>query len=274
MKKQILSTLLVGALSLSANAQVIATVNGDNVTAQDIKVLVSQMPPQLFANGITPQLQQKLINQAIDHKLLASDALKSGIEKDKDFQVALSELKKTIALDIWMKKVFKNTKVAEKDIKKFFEKNKEKMIEPKVAKVKHIIIKKDGEKKIKEIIASLKGLKGTALTDKFIALAKEKSEGPTGVNGGDLPWFQEGEMAPEFTKASFNLKPGEYTKSPIKTQFGYHVILLEDKKGGNKVTYENAKKRIESGLRMEKFQKSVADKAKELRKSAKIEIKK
>lgn len=272
MKKQILSILAVATMGLSLNAAVYATVNGDEVTDKDIQVLMSQMPAQMFQNGVTPEMQKRLIEQAVDQKLLANEALKAGIEKEKEFQIALDELKKTIALDVWMKKVYKNVKVDEKDIKAYFDKNKDKMIEPKRAKARHVLLKEEAD--AKDVIKALAGLKGDKLTEKFTALAQEKSIDPGSKNsGGQLGWFAPNRMVKEFADAAFEMTPGTVSKEPVKSMYGYHVILLEDKKGASKVAYKDAKAKIEAALRMEKFQKSVSAKAEELRKKAKIILK-
>lgn len=271
MKKQILSALAIATMSLSLNAAIYATVNGEDVGDQDLQALISQMPKQMFQNGINEEMKQKLVTQAINQKLLAQHAIKTGIEKESDFKKALNEAKKSIALEVWMKKVFNEVKVGEKEMKTYYDANKDKFVEPKRMQARHILLKTDEE--AKKIIAELKGLSGQKLTDKFIALAKEKSTGPSGTNGGELGWFRERGMVPEFSKAAFALNAGEYTKTPVKTQFGYHVILAEDKKGADTVTFDKAKRSIENVLRMQKFQKEVTEKAEALRKKAKIVLK-
>lgn len=271
MKKQILSALAVATMGLSLHAAVYATVNGEDISDKDIQTLMAQMPAQMFQNGVNPQMKQKLVDQAINQKLLAQHAIKTGIEKENDFKKALEEVKKSIALEVWMKKVYNEVKVGEKEMQAYYDKNKDKFVEPTRMKARHILLKTEDD--AKKIIAELKGLSGDKLTEKFTALAKEKSTGPSGTNGGELGWFRERGMVPEFSKAAFALKPGEYTKTPVKTQFGYHVILSEDKKGAETVTFDKAKRSIENALRMEKFQKEVTQKAEELRKKAKIVLK-
>lgn len=269
MKKQIISVLAAATLSISLNAAVFATVDGEQVTDQDIQAILSQMP-QLAQGGITPELKKQIIDQAIDRKLLAKNAIKSGIEKEKEFQDALVEVKKNLALEVWMKKAYDNVEISDKEIKEYYDKNQDKLIEPKQAKARHILVKTEDE--AKAIIASLKSLKGEALLNKFIETAKEKSTGPSGPNGGDLGWFNERGMVPEFSQAAFGLKNGEMTQAPVKTMYGYHVILTEEQKGGSKVKFEEAKARIKNGIHMEKFRQNVSNKAQELRKSAKITL--
>ncbi|MBE0492044.1 MAG: peptidylprolyl isomerase [Sulfurospirillum sp.] len=270
MKKQILSIVTASFLALSLNAAVFATVDEDEINDQDMQAILAQMP-QLAQGGITPDVKKQIIDQAIDRKLLAKEAMKSGIEKDKAFQEALVEVKKNLALEVWMKKVYDNVVVSEADIKKYYDENKNKLVDPKQIKARHILLKTQED--AKAVIAELKGLSGKALNDKFIELAKAKSTGPSAPNGGDLGWFNERMMVPEFSQAAFALKDGAMTQTPVKTSFGHHVILKEESKGGGVVKYEEAKERIKNGLHMEKFRVSVSDKAQELRKTAKIIIK-
>ena len=104
-------------------------------------------------------------------------------------------------------------------------------------------------------------------------MAKSKSTGPSGANGGDLGWFSSRQMVPSFSEAAFALKKGEITKKPVKTQYGYHVILLEDKKPAGHIKLETVKEQIKNVIKMEKFRNKVSKRAKELRKKAKIVIK-
>ncbi len=270
MKKIIIGSIASAILGVSLNATVYATVNGENVTDQDVKALLRAIPGATF-NQLPPQNQKKVIDQAIERKLLANEAVKSGIEKSAEFKRAIEAIKKDLALEFWMKKIYQDTTVSEKEIKKYFEDNADKFVKPSRAKARHILVKTEDE--AKKIIDELKGLKGKALVDKFAELAKTKSVGPSGKDGGELGWFGQRQMVKPFSDATFALKKGEITKTPVKTQFGYHVILLEDKEVGKKATYEEVKPQIENAIKMDKFRKAVSAKAKKLRKNAKIELK-
>ncbi len=271
MKKIIIGSIATAMLSISLNATVYATVNGEKVTDQDIKILLRAVPGATLKQ-LPPDSQKRVIDQAIERKLLANEAVKSGIEKDPEFVKALNSFKKDLALELWMKRIYQKTKVTDSEIKKYYEKNSKKFIKPATAKARHILVKTEDE--AKKIIDELKGLKGEALTKKFIELAKTKSIGPSGKAGGELGWFAKGQMVKPFSDATFSLKKGEITKKPVKTQFGYHIILLEDKKDGTKASFDEVKAQIKNAIKMEKFRKTVSEKAKKLRKKAKIEIKK
>jgi len=270
MKRAIVGTLAIFAMSASLNAAVYATVNGIEVTDKDVASLMRTMPGVKFET-LQPQQRTKVIDQAIERKLLAKEALKSGIEKDTEYKKTLESIKSDLALEVWMKRVYEKIKVSEADAKAYFEKNSDKFVKPETVKARHIVVK--DEETAKKIIKELSGLKAEALTNKFIELAKTKSTGPSGANGGDLGWFNKKQMVEAFSEAAFGQGKGEVTKTPVKTQFGYHVILTEDKKGGEKIKFSDAKVQIENGLKMEKFRKDVAKIAKDLRKKSKIVMK-
>ena len=270
MKRVIIGSLIAMVLGVSLNATVYATVNGHDITDQDIKVLLRTMPGARFEQ-LPPATQKKVVQQAVERYLLSQKAIKSGIENEQEFKNALAKIKSDLALELWMKKEYNSVKIDEKSIKNYFDKNAQKFVKPSRAKARHILLKT--EKDAKDVISQLKGLKGDALTKKFIELAKTKSTGPSGKDGGELGWFSKRQMVKPFSDATFALNKGEITKTPVKTQFGYHVILLENKEVGKKATLAEVKPQIENALKMEVFRKKVTGIAKGLKKGAKITIK-
>lgn len=270
-KKIILSTvtaLLLSSSAYGAQAQKIyATVDGEAITSADIAVILRN--PNIDFATLPKTTQDQVINGLIERKLLAHKAIKSGITKDKEYKQALEKVKGDLALEYWMQKEFKKIKISDKDAKAFYEKNKASFAQPESAKARHILVA--DKKSAQAIIKELDGAKDKL--SKFIDLAKSKSTGPSGKNGGDLGWFDAKKMVPEFSKATFALKKGSYTKSPVKTQFGYHIIFLEDKKGGSNVKFADLKENIKQQLAGTKFQKVVKEISTKAKKSAKIIIK-
>lgn len=269
MKKLLLGTLSLAA-AVSLNATVLATVNGQTVTDKDLNALM-QGRGAVSYDKLSADNKKRLLEQAIDRKLLVNNAIKSGIEKTKEYKGTLANLKDSLALDLWMKKESNTIKVTTTDAKKYYEQNSEKFIKPARVKARHILLK--DEKSAKDIIKQMNGLSGKKLEDKFIQLAKTKSTGPSAKNGGELGFFAKNQMVAPFSNAAFSIKKGEITKIPVKTKFGYHVILKEDTEKPQKIAFEKVKKQIEYGLKMEKFREKVSAKAKSLRKNAKISIK-
>lgn len=265
---KLLFMLMVSMLSLS-NAKVYAIVDGEEVNDNDMMFLKQVMPNADF-ESLPKDMQSKAIDQAIERKLLTKEAKKYNLEDTNEYKEALDSFKDTMVLELWMRKQIDTVKLAESDIKKFYDENKQKMAVPETVNARHILVetKKEADNIIKELSNS-----GNKVEEKFIELAKSKSKDPSGNNGGDLGFFGKEDMVPEFAKAAFALKENTYTKQPVKTNYGYHVIYLKSKKPKGVISYEEAKPKIEQELKLVKFRELIASKAKELRKKAKVEIK-
>ncbi len=154
-----------------------------------------------------------------------------------------------------------------KNSKTINDKNKEEFNEKETVHARHILVKTEAE--AKDIVKSLKSIKGKALKAKFIEEAKAKSTGPSGPKGGDLGYFAQGQMVPEFNDKVFSMKVGTISE-PVKTQFGFHVIYLEDKKAKKTLAFTEVKSFIEQRLKMEKFKVVIQDKMLELKNKATI----
>jgi parvulin-like peptidyl-prolyl isomerase len=155
-------------------------------------------------------------------------------------------------------------------MKEFYKNNISEFKKPKQVHARHILLKTEAEAKY--VIDLLSKYSGERLQNEFAESAKKLSTGPSGPRGGDLGYFAEGVMVPEFNDAVFSMKVGEISKAPVKTNFGYHIIYVEDKKESETASFEEAKEAIEQKLRVEKFQKFVESKINYLKSKAKIEI--
>jgi parvulin-like peptidyl-prolyl isomerase len=269
MKKYLVSSMIVVSLLATAvSAKTHATVDGTDITDRDLAAILQVIPGANFAK-MTKDQQKKIINQAIDKKLLGAEALKAGMEKEPEFKKALENVKRDLALELWMKKQFESVKLTDSDMKKFYKTNEKQFSKPETVKARHILLTSEAD--AKAVIKELK--KAKDVKAKFIELAKTKSTGPSGKSGGDLGWFDKKRMVPEFSEAAFKLKKGKFTTKPVKTQFGYHVIMLEDKEAAGKVSFDEAKPSIEQSLKVRKFQDKIKSLTKKLRSSADIKIK-
>jgi len=203
-------------------------------------------------------------------ELVAEAAEKAGMEKDPEFRKMLELAKKKLLINAYAKKQFESMVVSDSEAKEYYRKHPEKFKIPEQIHARHILLK--DEKKANEVIGQLKGLQGEELKKKFIELAKKESIGPTGPKGGDLGYFAKEQMVLPFAKAAFALKKGEITLKPVKTQFGWHVIYLEDRKPSQTVPFEAAKAKIIAGLRQERFVEKMKKETETLKKAAKISI--
>lgn len=266
-KKIVLSLIASLALTVSVNASEFGSVNGKEITKQDVQAILRN--PNIDFNSLPKKNKNQIIEQAIQKKLLTEEALKSDVQKSKTFETALTKLKEDLSLEIWMQEEYKKLKVSEKELKDFYTKNKEKFVVPASFESRHILVKT--EKEAKDIISELN--KSKEKKAKFEELAKMKSVGPTGPKGGYLGKTPAKAMVPEFSKAALALKKGTYSKSPVKTQFGYHVIYLEDKAESSTLKFDKVKKQITQVVKQKKFAETVQAKVIKLKEKAKIVIK-
>jgi len=255
------------ATSLTAS-DILVTVNGKNITKQDAQELVAAQAPQLNYETLPPQQQTMILDRLIEKELFTELAAKEGIDKKPEFKRNMEKIKNELLVNMWMKEQMDNVVISDSEAKEFYEKNKDKFIGKSTMHARHILVK--DEKSAKEIIDTLKPLKGEALKNKFIELAKTKSTGPSGPKGGDLGTFTKGQMVPAFSKAAWALNKGEITTKPVKTQFGYHVIYLEDKSDAKPVSYESVKENIIASLKQKQFASKITELAKELKSKATI----
>ena len=217
---------------------------------------------------LSKKQQKQMLDKLIERELLVDVASKAGVEKDPEFVKALTSYKKDLEIKTWMGKIYKRTLISDSEANKYYQEHKEQFKTPAKVHARHILVKT--EKEAKDIISELSKLKGEELKKKFIELAKSKSTGPSGKNGGDLGYFTKGQMVKPFNDAVFAMSNGEITKEPVKTQFGYHVIYLEDKKPAGVASFEDVKDSIIRKMRQEQFNKTIKETIKNQKKSAKI----
>lgn len=246
------------AAAVDENA-VVARVNGEDITQkdvalalQDFRETLQQLPPE--------DRLPALINGIIDIRLMARAAEAAGMDKEADVARYLAYTRDRALRGVYVQdKLFAG--LDEAAIQKRYDEETAKFVPEDEVHAVHILVA--GEDEAKEIIAALD--KG----GDFAELAKEKSTDTlSGQSGGDLGFFTKEKMVPEFAEAAFALKPGEYTKAPVKSQFGYHVIKVLEKRQTAAPTLAQKHDAIVSELRRDAF---LADSA-ALRKDATIEI--
>jgi parvulin-like peptidyl-prolyl isomerase len=265
--KTSLLTMAMMATALTAS-DILITVNGKNITKQEAETFVNASSPQAHFSQLDKAQQEMIVDRLVEKTLFTELAAKEGIDKKPEFQRNMEKIKEELLVNMWMKAQMDNAVVSDSEAKAFYDKNADKFKQKPSVHARHILVKE--EKDAKAIIDEMKTLKGEVLKAKFVELAKAKSTGPSGPKGGDLGSFSKGQMVPEFSKAVWALKVGDITTAPVKTQFGYHVIYLEDKKGAVSTPYEQVKDKIIASLKQKQFSSTIAEVAKELRSKAKI----
>jgi len=251
--------------------EVLAVVKGKSITKNDVNEFVIKSIPGATFSSLTDEQKKSVVNQMIDRKLFLEDAKKINIEDIIEYQEALKKLKENLMLDYWMKLKVEEIEIPESDAKRYYLKNIKKFSKPASVKVRHILLSTEDE--AITLIAELELTPKSDIKEKFIALAHSQSIGPSAINGGELDWFTYEQMVPEFSEAAFALSVGSITKKAVQTQFGYHIIYLEDKKENHSIPYRAVKSDIIKALRLTRFKEKLDKLSKKLRKTVKIIVK-
>lgn len=259
MKKLILPALalatLMGALAVPAQAQNLAIVNGKPIPLSRVDALAQQFARS--GRQITPEMVEELKKAVVDRELLVQEAQKQGLDAGAEFKAQMDFTRDSLLIRDLVTAFQKNNPVTDADIQaeydKFLAANSGKEY-----RARHILVEKEAE--AKAIIAQLK--KGA----KFDAIAKKQSKDPgSGANGGDLDWAAAGNYVKEFSDAMVALAKGKTTETPVKTQFGYHVIRLDDVRDAQLPKIDDIKPQIAQQLgqqKLMKFQEELKAKAK------------
>jgi len=265
---------LIFAATLSSG-QTLVTVNGAAITQEDVDSALMNATQGRFnqvPEDKQAEFRQQVLQQLIGTELVYGDAKKTGVLNSKEFKAEYTKVqervKKQLAIQVWQKQQLDQINISEKELKNYYDKNKEEFNEKESVHARHILVKTEDE--ANKIILELKSLSGTALKDRFIELAKTKSTGPSGPKGGDLGFFTQGQMVPAFNDTVFNMKVGTITPSPVSTQFGFHIIYLEEKKSSTLRKFSEVKSVIDQRLKMEKFKSVMKTKMEDLQNKATI----
>ena len=180
----------------------------------------------------TPEGRRAILEQIISSKLLLLDARHNLFETEPEFKAELAKLRENLLINYAGNKVISAVKVSDEDVKKYYEDNLDKFKQGETVNADHILV--ESEEKALDILSKIESGELS-----FADAAKEYSTCPSGQRGGNLGDFGRGQMVPEFDKAVFELEVGEVTKTPVKTQFGYHLIKLNSKSDASVMPYED-----------------------------------
>ena len=197
----------------SLQGEALATVNGKPITQQLLDSFMQETGTNTNIN------REMAINELVARELILQDALAMGIDQRSDIKSRLEAVRREMLVRIAVREIVLKNPVTDEEVQKEYD-SFAAQSRGKEFKARHILVAE--EAKAKELIVSLDG------GADFAELAKSNSTGPTGKNGGDLGWFDAGQMVPPFSAALKSMEKGQYSKAPVQTQFGWHVILLED----------------------------------------------
>lgn len=255
MKKQMLSAALVALLAVPALAQNLAIVNGKPVPSSRVNALKQQV--EASGRPVTPEVLAQIKEELIAREIFMQEARKQGLDATEDYKTQLEMARQTILIRQLFANFQKTNPVTDAAVKaeydKFVAANGGKEF-----RASHILVEKEDE--AKSLIADIK--KGA----KFEDLAKKASKDPgSGANGGDLDWAAAGSYVPEFSAAMVKLDKGQMTDTPVKSQFGFHIIRVDDVREAQLPKLEEVKPQITQQLQQQKlatFQDNLRSKAK------------
>jgi peptidyl-prolyl cis-trans isomerase C len=246
---------MLSALAPAAMAQNVAIVNGKAVPTSRVDALVQQITRS--GRPVTPEMQKQVKDEVIAREVFMQEAQVRGLDTTEDYKTQIELARQTILIRELFADFQKKNPISDEEIKaeydKFAAANSGKEF-----KARHILVEK--EDVAKSLIAQLK--KGA----KFELLAKTHSKDPgSGANGGDLDWANPGNYVKEFSEALVALGKGKMTETPVKTQFGFHIIRLDDIRDAKIPKFEEVKAQVAQQMqqaKMAKFQEELRAKAK------------
>jgi peptidyl-prolyl cis-trans isomerase C len=262
MFKLLLATLAV-ACSSAALAQNIAVVNGKSVPKARVDGLVERVKQQAAASGrpAPPELEERAKEQVVLSEIFTQEAERRGLQGSAEYRAQMDFARQQILIQALWKDQAKKSPVSDADAKAEYDKLKAQNTGTEY-RARHILVDKEDE--AKAILAQLKG------GAKFDDLAKKHSKDTgSAKNGGDLDFAKPEAYVPEFGQAMASLKKGEMTTDPVKSQFGFHIIKLDDTREAQFPPYDEVKAQVQQRLEQQKLQQFQET----LRKQAKTDFK-
>lgn len=255
MKKQMLSAALVALLAVPALAQNLAVVNGKPVPSSRVKALQQQI--EASGRPVTPEVLAQIKEELIAREIFMQEAKKRGLDATDEYKNQIELARQTILIRQLFADHQKKNPVTDAEIQaeydKFVAANGGKEY-----RARHILVEKEDE--AKAIIAAIKG------GAKFEEQAKQKSKDPgSGANGGDLDWANAASYVTEFSEAMVKLDKGQMTDAPVKSQFGWHIIRVDDVRQAQLPSFDEVKGQIAQQMqqqKMQEYQQSLRTKAK------------
>ncbi len=234
---------------------VVATVNGTPIT----EAMIDLYEEQMQGHRPGPQMDRAtILEEVINLELASQNGTKEGLDKDTHIQLQVDQQRRAVIATAAIQKYLDANPITDEELQKIYDEQVPKGNE---YKARHILV--DDEEQAKKLIAELD--KGAD----FSELAKKNSTGPSGKSGGELGWFSPKQMVAPFSEAVAKLEKGSYTKEPVQTQFGWHVIILDDVRESTPPSFEQVKPQLQTFVQKQRVQSYING----LRQGAQIDIK-
>lgn len=244
-----------GTIKTDFGGDRLATVNGQPVSDDLLNAFLSQYP-NVDPESIESEQRQQLTEHVINLTIMAQEAQRRGLHESPDTQASLALNRMQTLSDSLIRQVEDEEPIDDEAIQAAYD---ERYGDTREYKARHILVEEESE--AESLIEQLND------GADFAELASEHSTGPSGENGGDLGWFSPDQMVPPFAEAIQTIEPGNYSEAPVETDFGWHVILVEDSRDSEGPALEEVREDIVNNLRQERVQSFVS----ELREEAEVD---
>ena len=236
---------------------IVANVNEEKISLETMIHAMNELPPEIQSQPFMSYYEE-LLERVIDIKLIAQEGKKISLEKEPSVKAAIDFVTEKVLMQAFLSQYVKKN-ISEESLMASYNNYIADETSREEIKASHILL--DTQNEAVEVIKMLNN------GDNFAEVAKNKSTGPSGPSGGDLGWFKRGQMVPPFENAAFSLGKNEISQKPIRTQFGWHVIKVFEKRIPQAPSYENMKNNLIQDLE----RKIVSKKIQDLRNNALIE---
>ena len=238
-------------------SNILATVGGIAITEEEVNEFLQGLGPRGQAYN-NPEGKKAILGQLVANKLLLLDARRNLYEAEPAFKAELAKLRDNLLISYAADKAVESAKVSDKDAEEYYNQNKERFLSDESVNASHILVKSE-----EEALAILAKINAGEIS--FEQAAMESSSCPSKANGGSLGDFGRGQMVPEFDAAVFSMEVGEISKTPVKTQFGYHLIKLNSKNAAEEIPFAEIAPEIKNALLQEKQRAAYDSKINQLR---------
>ncbi|MDP2698882.1 peptidylprolyl isomerase [Thalassospira sp.] len=223
--------------------RVLATINGEDILESEVRATQVGLPEQ-YRQYPFEALLPMLLDREINQRLMTIAATDAGLKDDAEVKERMAALERRVIAEIYLDRKIEEA-VTEEALRARYDEFVKTNVPENTVHARHILL--ETEEDAKAVIA--------ALDDgaDFVELAQEKSTGPSGPTGGDLGFFARGEMVQPFADAAFDMEAGTYSKEPVQTQFGWHVIKVEETREGVQPTYEEQENQLAAELTQEVY---------------------
>ncbi|MEG2788990.1 MAG: peptidylprolyl isomerase [Romboutsia sp.] len=236
---------------------VLATIGEKEITNLDIENALKSLDPYQAMQFNTEEGKKRLLEDLVNQELFYLEAKEGNLHNDENFKAEMKKIEENMLKQYAINKILTSIQLTEEEVSNFYEANKEKFIKPESASAKHILV--DNEDKATELLNKITNNEIT-----FEEAAREHSTCPSKDADGDLGTFPRGQMVPEFEEAVFTMDKGE-VRGPVQTQFGFHLIKLDDRVEGGQSELDEVKEEIAKSLMYQKQNEVYSSKINDLK---------